>query len=878
MTAAGSGPGPDAPSSGATLDELSFTPATLQAPASTAAPTQTPDADAASTRPPGGTDGEVPTAPRSGAAGLPGLPPRYRLGARLGAGGHGAVWAATDTLLGRPVAIKALHPSLGASTVVRRSFLAEAHVTARLDHPGIVAVHDRGELSGGRLWFAMKRVEGETFRTVIAALHTRARTGSWDDTGEGWTLHRAVDVLARVADAVAYAHSKRILHRDLKPSNLMVGAFGAVYVMDWGLARLLDAAAPPPRSALPASGDGDGRHTRAGGALGTPAYMSPEQARGDLEALGPPSDVYSLGCVLFELLSGRAPFQGDALSILRQVLTGPVPRVEAAVARGHAPLPPALVALCDQATELRPDDRPPDAGAFGQALRDWLDGRARRARAMDRVQAARVLRPSITRQLDEARQLRSTSRQLLEGVRPHHPVARKLPAWTLEERADELELAAAKTEAALLRELHPALQHADLAEAHALLADHASERLLAAEAAGDRREVASYEALLRTHDRGRHRDLLRREGILSLHSDPPGAVVEAHRWVRRHRRLHLEAVGVLGRTPLRDLRLPLGSYRLTLRHPGRLAVHLPVLVQRRGTSTRPAPGATATAPVALPAAADAPADALWVAGGWCRVGGDPAAVDSLSARHVWLDPFWMQRHPVQNAEWLAFLRAESAAGRDVGPYVPGAVGTGQDGPAWHRDAAGRWQLPVEAADPQVPWAPDAPVLRISWHAAQAYAAWRARETGLPWRLPDELEWEAAARGVDGRAFPWGDHTDGTWANTADSLGDAPQVAAVHAFPVDESPWAVRGMGGGVQQWCSNGWTPDRPDAADGARVVPTTAGDPTLRIVRGGSWADAGDAARAAARRVGRPGTGYMRVGLRLVASAPPASPLRSRG
>lgn len=480
-------------------------------------------------------------------------------------------------------------------------------------------------------------------------------------------------------------------------------------------------------------------------------------------------------------------------------------------------------------------------------------------------------RPVSAQHREDAERLRQAAKALLDGVRSHDPVSRKAPAWSLEDRAEELELEATRAEAEFLLEVQSALQHADLPEAHALLADHACQRLLAAEARGDRREATIQQALLRAHDRGRYAAVLRGEGTLHITSEPPGAVVEAHRYTRRDRRLQAESVGTLGRTPLRDLRLPMGSYRLTLHAPGRVSAHVPVSIARESTWDRVPPGEWAAAPVRLPLRRNAPPGCVWVAGGWADVGGDPSAVDSLLARRVWVDPFWIQRFPVCNREWLEFLNAETRAGGDVTELVPRAVGAGLEGPAWQTGPDGLWRLPDEVPEPQVPWTPGGPVVRVSWQAAQAYAAWMTRQKGFSWILPDELEWVSAARGADGRRFPWGNATDGTWACTAESEGDETRLADVTEFPVDERPWGVRGMGGGVQQWCSNGWTADRSDAPDGARVVPTEGGDGSMRIVRGGSWGDAAENSRCAGRRVGRPGTAYLRVGLRLLTDGVPS-------
>lgn len=806
----------------------------------------------------------------SSSADLPSLlAGRYLLRDTLGSGGHGTVHRALDRVLDRPVAIKLLRPDLCRDPGVRRRFLAEAHIIARLSHPGIVAIHDRGELEDGRLWFAMKLVRGRTLEAVIRALHAASDRGEWGQTPDGWSLRRCVEAVARCADAVAYAHRQGVVHRDLKPSNLMVGEFGEVLVMDWGIARAADRSGPgDPSGPIPL--DAGPRSTRLGRAIGTPAYMAPEQARGAHHQVGPHSDVYSLGCVLFMVLTGRAPFIGQPQSILRQVLSGPPPRVSAVVARDHPTVDPALAALVEAATDPDPARRPPDALSFALRLRAWLDGSERRSRALALVREARMQWPAVSHRRKQAAELRQTARQLLDGVQSYDPVSRKAPAWSLEERAEELELEAARAEAEFLHTARSALQlAADLPEARELLADHARDRLVAAEARSDHLAAALHATDLQTYDNGRYGAFLRGDGALSLSTSPRGATVEAFRFVRRNRRLMEEPIGVLGRTPLRELALPRGSYVLVIRAPGTAPVRYPVLIERMGHWAGRPPGATASQTIVLPPASKEPS--VLVPAGWFRAGGDPLAVDSLSARRVWVDGFHMTRDPVTNAEWLRFVNDLLARGEEVAGLVPRVVGAGHEGPAWERDGSGVYRLPTVALEPQVPWEPDAPVVRVSQHAARRYAAWLTTRTRLPWRLPDELEWEKAARGVDGRRFPWGDHTDGTWACTADSHGTHARIAPVHAFPEDLSPYGIRGLGGNCQAWTRSPWSPHRPDAPDGGRLVvgPDEAGD--LRVVRGGSWAAVADRSRSAGRLVGRPEHTYMRVGVRVVRDDGPA-------
>jgi serine/threonine protein kinase len=216
------------------------------------------------------------------AAAWPELPPeRYELRALIGRGGMGAVYTAFDRQLDREVALKVSNGATPASGLDER-LRREASVLARLEHPGIVPVHDAGELADGRWFYVMKLVRGRTLADYAPTLSEEAAL---------------LGVFERIAQTVAFAHDAGVVHRDLKPSNVMVGRFGEVLVLDWGVAKVLGSA-PVLSSHDPSSGQG----TAAGTRIGTPGFMAPEQERGDTAEATPASDVYSLGALLSWLL------------------------------------------------------------------------------------------------------------------------------------------------------------------------------------------------------------------------------------------------------------------------------------------------------------------------------------------------------------------------------------------------------------------------------------------------------------------------------------------------------------------------------------------------------------------------------------------------
>ena len=311
--------------------------------------------------------------PRSGA--------RFEIVEEVGRGGMGTVFGVRDPILRRRLAMKVATGSgdpnapLPAGKLSR--FIAEAQITGQLDHPGIVPVHDLGVDAEGRTYFTMKLVEGETFKSVIDAVHARR---------DGWNLTRALGVLLRVCDAMAFAHEKGVIHRDLKPANIMVGRFGEVYVVDWGLARVLGAPDPVADDVTTVRRevrDGNGLLsllTLDGEVVGTPAYMSPEQAEGDLGGLSPRSDIYALGAILHHLLAGKAPFGGSDSPRTpdrhRPPETGPR-SLSSVVPR----LPEELVAITERAMAPAPEARYPDMTAFAEDLRAYLEQRVVKAHA-----------------------------------------------------------------------------------------------------------------------------------------------------------------------------------------------------------------------------------------------------------------------------------------------------------------------------------------------------------------------------------------------------------------------------------------------------------------------------------------------------------------
>jgi serine/threonine-protein kinase len=310
---------------------------------------------------------------------------RYRPVRPHAQGGIGLVWLAQDCQLQREVALKVIQPQFSKRQDQRARFLLEAEITGKLEHPGIVPVYSLGRDAEGRPYYAMRFIRGESLSAAIRRFHgepgrtsagsrRKARRANSTPLAFRELLRRFIDV----CNAIDYAHSRGVLHRDLKPSNIMLGSYGETLVVDWGLAKVVGSGDIPPveagpggrvESSLAPSMTASSGETAPGTTLGTPAYMSPEQASGLADQIGPASDVYGLGATLYELLTGQVAFSGGKMGeLIDRVQRGdfsPPRSVERS-------LPAPLEAICLKAMALKPEDRYPSVRALARDLEHWL--------------------------------------------------------------------------------------------------------------------------------------------------------------------------------------------------------------------------------------------------------------------------------------------------------------------------------------------------------------------------------------------------------------------------------------------------------------------------------------------------------------------------
>ncbi|MGZ3382263.1 MAG: serine/threonine-protein kinase, partial [Isosphaeraceae bacterium] len=296
---------------------------------------------------------------------------RYQILRRHARGGLGEVFVAREEDLKREVALKQIRPDYAGDRLNQMRFIREAEITGGLGHPGIVPIFGLGRHPDGRPFYVMPFIRGHGLDLAIKRFHDGCRAS---DTGaKAVEFRKLLSHFLDVCQAIDYAHNQNVIHRDIKPSNIMIGQFGETLVVDWGLAKAL--VTPGPGNGAESTairGDAapaERGETLAGSPLGTPHYMSPEQAAGRIDLLGTRTDIYSLGATLYCLLTGRAPFaEKDLTRLLERVQCGDYepPR------RLNRSIPRALEAVCLKAMALRPDDRYPSAGTLAHDIERWL--------------------------------------------------------------------------------------------------------------------------------------------------------------------------------------------------------------------------------------------------------------------------------------------------------------------------------------------------------------------------------------------------------------------------------------------------------------------------------------------------------------------------
>ncbi|HWN70095.1 MAG TPA: bifunctional serine/threonine-protein kinase/formylglycine-generating enzyme family protein [Haliangium sp.] len=804
------------------------------------------------------------TAPDAQAmAALPGGD-RYRILRILGEGGMSRVYLAFDYDLRREVALKVLRVH---GREMRERFLEEAQVVAQLEHPNIVPLYDIGHVGTDRMFCTMRYVRGHSLRTVLYNIRDGVPEGA-PDAGRAYSLTRLMQIFLQVAQAVGYAHAKGVVHRDLKPGNVMLGEHGEVQVLDWGLAKVLDQRAVETSSSM--------QITRAGQILGTPAYMAPEQVDGS--EVDQRADVYALGVILYELLTLQLPLYRPTMRALMAALLTEQPRWPHETAPDRQ-IPAELEHICMRALDKEASMRFQNAREMAEAVQSWLEAEADRARrhelAEEKAALGREKLQAYLQLKEEVVRLEAEAERVGKRFRSWQSVDEKAPLYQAEDRCREARGQLTETASDVVAVLTEALGfERENRTALDLLADYYWDRLCEAEERQEQDSVDFFAKLVDKYHGGKYRRELSGEGALHLRARVPGpgpeanddtdaaAEIDLHRL--EEKRLILEPVHErsLGRTPIESVSLPMGSYLVTARKEGHREVRYPVYISRNRDWS---------GEVRLYTDEEIGEGFVHVPAGPFIQGGDPHGGWSLPRSEPFVDDFFIARHPVILGEYMEFL--DALAEQDVQAALARAPRRTPDGGAYldvvdirERSDKRRFRLPssgdvLDRADRaegdesepiDIGLHPRAPVFGVSWYDAVAYCEWRSQRDGRTYRLPTDTEWEKAARGVDGRWFPWGNRFDASLCNMRESRQDRSALASVDEFETDRSIYGVRGMSGNIRDWTATEAREGEGDRAHGYRVV------------RGGAWYGGRVSARCADRFWFEPPHVYFFVGFRL--------------
>jgi len=699
---------------------------------------------------------------------------KYQILKLVAQGGMGKVYLAYDNDLKRRVALKMMR-STGPQATKR--FIEECQVLGQLEHPNVVALHDLGLTASKSPYYTMRFVHGVTLKEAFADL--RAADAKAEQT---YSLTRLIQILLQMANALNYAHDRGVIHRDLKPDNVMLGEHGEVQVLDWGLAKVTG------RGGV--STDLDAGLTTPGHIVGTPWYMAPEQAEGgEVDAR---ADVYALGTILYEILTLQRPFEGPVLKVLTSLVSD-----EPLSPRARAPerdIPLELERVCLRAMSKQPADRYASTREMQDEIQLWLESEADKKKRRELAEAkadeghglleqSHALKAQIHELEIEELRLRST----LQGWQP---IGDKVELISVQDRIaaarSELTLLSSRIVAILTEALGFEPEHG---RARALLADHYWEQFQEVE---DRVVVDERHTLLelvREYHDGRYARELRGDGSLEFVTDPPGAEVFLYQMVERELRLVPDRVRALGTAPIQLKSLAMGSYLAILRKSGYRDVRYPVYIGRnRHWKGR----------VELRRDDDIGSGFLYVPGGPFLAGGtSDLSGATLRRTEIHLDSFCIARFPVTMVEYLTFLN--EIARDDIDAALKRSPRLAPEGGYYMQAVDGQLQQP-DVDEHGDRWDDRLPVVGISWNDVKVYCDWRSERDGRRYRLPSELEWEKAARGVDGRTYPWGLRFDPSLCNMRESLRARSAPVTVDEFPTDESIYMVRGMGGNGRDW------------------------------------------------------------------------------
>ncbi|MEE2789600.1 MAG: bifunctional serine/threonine-protein kinase/formylglycine-generating enzyme family protein [Myxococcota bacterium] len=789
---------------------------------------------------------EAPTEPNESTS-----PKKYDVLNEVARGGVGVIQLVRDKDLLRKIVMKTLIDGNHADNYVRQKFIEEAQITAQLEHPNIVPVHEFGYLSGGEVFFTMKRIQGRTLKDVLRKL----RKGD-AEVAEAFGRTRLINIFQSVCQAIAFAHSRGVLHRDIKPSNVMIGEYGETLVLDWGVAKVIGSEekyeAPAEQVVTDRSVSDD--VTMVGLITGTPSYMAPEQAAGRIDRLDARSDIYALGALLYEMLCLKPPFKRKThRDTLKAVITEAV--VPPSIRAPEQNVPNSLETIALKCLEKRRSNRFQSVDEMIETLSKYLAGVEdldRRAQQSDERLEVGI---EHVQSYDQKRAQHSEQAELIAELEWDIPtfasIGEKRSLWAAQTRLsaldDDVRLAFSDATTALVEAIG---FNPDNVEACNELARLYWSKYQDALGRGDTATADEYRALVQTYDRGLFTERLTGDARLIVRSDPPGARVIIQPVVESD---HLRGPGApreLGVTPLNNVPLPEGDWILVLKLAGFRDVKHAVSLRR-----------TEVTELSTQMYTDEQVGPhfLYVPGGRFEYGGDASCASARNRRAIESTPFFMSRYPVTCAEYLAFLRSLGRKRPDEAKLRAPRV-RNDSSVLWDLDENGLYCLPNEKQD-GLDWEPHWPIIGISFADAVTYCRWYSQRTGTEVRLPTEIEWEKAARSADGRPYPWGHYFDALFCKMAGSRSGTPRPERVGSFRSDCSVYGVYDMAGLIREYCDSSFS----KTAD-------------LRVVRGGSYlTNNGAACRATGRWPVHLKAPSLEHGFRIVRDVPDANSKHER-
>ncbi len=762
---------------------------------------------------------------------------RYTHIKTIGLGGVGAVLSAYEPELNREVAIKILRPAFRNKADSLKRFVREARATAHIEHPNIVPVHQLGVFSDNGVFFSMKKVDGRDLRSVIRKLSEGNK-----EFLKKYTKRQLLQIFVSIGNGVAYAHSKGIIHRDLKPANIMLGDYGEVMVTDWGLVKYhsekdssreewhvdLD----PDFSTV---GHGDAMSTILGSVSGTPAYMAPEQADGRTEDIDEQTDLYSLGAILYSMLTWQtAPFESPMTTnqVLKNVVSGNFKRP-----RKRAPkrkISRDLEAICLKAMARKKKDRYKSVERLVRDVKDYLEGypvaayRGSLARRLFKIIRRRPLIPSaavvacftflgvigVLYFENESRisNLKNFAQYSVEKGNEYYFKALQ----SYQKMQEEYKKTTGETSYKKINKFYAdfnryklefnsnynvaaqfLFQAEDLSgknpEINKELLKVLKQQLNFSLLTGNYEETKGLvkQLRLRRHsvfgeivdsDKKKYEQIkmiIRNEGIIKINSIPDGIGIY-------YETFNDESTGgiekkriFMGKTPI-EKKIPAGSYLLFPVGKNMDRIRCPVQVLCGQTNS-----------VEINVPYKIPDDMCYIPWGKFYFG----TRNSLNRmKETFLPAYFISRYEVTFEQYLVFwksLKSPLSKKRCQARYLF-SNGDFKYLAAW--DENGKLHKGFEL---------NMPVVGISGKAAKAYCAWLSKKLGVPLRLPTNLEWEKAARGVDGRMFAWGNaHKSEAalcWDNKA-GRKKYPIAAPVGSFPEDKSIYGVMDIIGNVHEF------------------------------------------------------------------------------